>query len=79
MKLIPIREKITSRFKLRILFTCFLQPADDDFEAKLRKQRFESEVDSKWLQQEEINLVGDFKAALVFLYTSSLIMYASHK
>lgn len=35
-----------------------LQVANNNLEAKLRKQQFESEVDSKWLQQEENNLVG---------------------
>lgn len=39
--------------KFIFLFLCSQQPELNKFEAKLRKQKFESENDSKWLQQEE--------------------------
>lgn len=35
-----------------------LQSSGNNLEARLRQQKFESEVDSKWLQQEESNLVS---------------------
>lgn len=35
-------------------------------EAKLRKQQMESEVDSRWLQQEENNLVDSLQHFSVF-------------
>lgn len=35
-----------------------MQTIQEDLETKLRKQKIESEIDSKWLQQEESNLVS---------------------
>lgn len=39
-------------------------------EAKLRKQQMESEVDSRWLQQEENNLVSIPTCLLTFNFFS---------
>lgn len=36
-----------------LLFVGLIQSNVKKFEAKLRKQQFESEIDSKWLQREE--------------------------
>lgn len=38
-----------------------MPPFQEDIEAKLRKQQLESEIDSKWLIQEENNLVRMIK------------------
>lgn len=44
-------------FHMFQLILIILQDPQVHLEAKLRKQQMESEVDSKWLQQEEHNLV----------------------
>lgn len=41
-----------------------------NLEAKLRKQQIESEVDSKWLQQEETNLVNQ----ILFLFCKDFFL-----
>lgn len=67
MKIPNFRKKINNFKKLFLSF----QSNCDNFEAKLIKQKIESEIDSKWLEQEESYMVR----VLVFYMVNVLETY----
>ncbi|XP_031627421.1 focal adhesion kinase 1 isoform X2 [Contarinia nasturtii] len=66
VNLSPVPFNVINSFQNKMMSMSFTSDASDEsnscqsapnkFDVKLRKQKFESEVDSKWLQEEETNM-----------------------